>query len=513
MAGAVTVTGLVIAQGPLLAKTEALRQVVYVWGRREAMPGGAEGDVLWPKRVKWFEDHEPGWEKIRFGPNFGAALDRKGCLFIWGQGITEGTFVGPMPVEIKGEARGRHFVDVQCSSTKIFALARDGNVYFFEGILDTLRHRYVEEAAAAANGEGNKPLPAAMTLQGGLMPGLPRPGMLGRVLGGSGGVKEMGIGMEHAAFVTRSGDLYCIGSNQWGQCGVMPPRQKGPMGALEERGQIEVMSPVRVRLPEAAGPIVGVSVGGRHTVAVDASGKAFSFGDDRRIQLGLGDTRTGGSDERNSYGVLHQDALGGKRSKGDMRRAAVYRYYDPHMQASPMETAPPIAYNRPSYPPPSLITCGEDFTVAVHRDSPDWYTDDQVTNVIMCCGENGQGQCGRSLQQQQQPWTQARLPKRTRTVAVATGQAHSLALLSTGDLYAWGGNDQGQLGNGKRAMVNQPARVVLKRTTEKRKPEKTADGRLIAPAPTVEEFPGNIAAISCGFRNSSVICEVPLGSL
>merc|ERR1712003_339330 len=101
------------------------------------------------------------------------------------------------------------------------------------------------------------------------------------------------------------------------------------------------------------------------------------------------------------------------------------------MQWTPIACVPPAVYNRPAYPQPSSITCGEDFTIAVHRDSPDWYSKEDETNQLLICGENGVGQCGRTLAQQQQAWLPARLPKRSRTVMVACGQAHSLAVLST----------------------------------------------------------------------------------
>jgi alpha-tubulin suppressor-like RCC1 family protein len=302
----------------------------------------------------------------------------------------------------------------------------------------------------------------------------------------------------------------------------------------------EVTFPTKVVFPESAGPIASVSVGGRHTLATDAASRTFAFGDDRRIQLGLGDTRTSGNDERHSYGVIHEDALGGKKNfKNEIRRNAHYRYYDPHMQCSPVEVVPPTAYNRPAYPPASVVVCGEDFTVALHRDSPDWYTEDQMTNVIQCCGENGEGQCGRNLQQQQQPWSVVRMPKRSKTVVVACGQAHSLALLDSGELFAWGSNQQGQVGNGKRATVSRPLKVAFSQGAQRIKatpteapsnppppspePAPTAGGLASlfsrrergplpepqrAPAHPAVELPGKVVAVICGFRNSAVIVEV-----
>merc|ERR1719263_1915700 len=101
----------------------------------------------------------------------------------------------------------------------------------------------------------------------------------------------MSIGLEHAAFVTRRGELICTGGNQWGQCAEVPPKpDEKVMGAYEEVPRLETATPVTVKLPRHAGKVSAVSVGGHHTIAMDELGQSFSFGDDRRIQLGLGDT-------------------------------------------------------------------------------------------------------------------------------------------------------------------------------------------------------------------------------
>lgn len=478
--------GILLTQKSLQAKEPKIRQEVWVWGRRQSIPGGADGDLLRPCRIKWFENHKAGWKKISFGPCFGAALDQDGRIFIWGETLGDGedAFVGPLSLQVEGDAKGKRFADVQCSSEHVFVLTARGHTYVISGIVESLRKHAASHSASA-----DKPLlvPASQ------MPGLPQPGRLSWLFPGE-CVKQMSIGLEHAAFVTSRGALICFGGNEWGQCAEKPPREKA-MGALEEKQRVETLHPVRVSLPDNAASIVSATVGGRHTIAIDAAGQAFSFGDDRRIQLGLGDTRTGGSDERNALGKLNRDYLGGKDTKTEMKRSVVYKYYDQHMQAAPVQTVPPPAYNRPPYPPPSFIACGEDFTVAAHRDSPDWYSSDQETNVLFCCGENAEGQCGRNRQNQQNPWMQVRLPKRSKTESVACGQGHTIALLSTGELYGWGLNQQGECGTGHRASVCPPVRVILK---DFRLPEDP------------DENSRRVKAIACGFRNSAVICEVPL---
>jgi len=465
------------------------KQEVWVWGRRESIPGGADGDLLRPARIKWFESHKPGWQTLAFGPSFGAALDKRGGLFVWGLATVEGedgseeVFLGPLEVQVQGDARSYRFSDVQCSSTHIFLRTYRGHTYVIESLSNAL--------SARAQSEGGSISDSPLKLTGRRMPGLPQPGLLNRVWGG-GGVAQMGIGYEHACFVTHRGELICTGGNQWGQCGEAPPRSKErKLGAWEEPIRVETALPVRVSFPKSAKRIASVAVGGTHTVATDEAGALFSFGDDRRIQLGLGDTRTGGQDERNSVGVLSRDYLGGKDSKVELKRNVSYKYYDPHMQSAPVESVPPTAVNRPPYPPPTEVVCGQDFTVAIHRDSPDWYSKDEETNVLFCCGENGEGQCGRNRQQQQQTWSQARLPKRSKTLNVSCGQGHCIAQLSNGDLWSWGQNQQGEVGCGSRASTCPPVRLTLD------DPSLLEEGEV-----------RRVTGITCGFRNSSVIVEI-----
>jgi len=483
--GVLCTTGLLVSTRPVYAKESEPRQQVWVWGRRQSIPGGAEKDLLRPQRIEWFESHEVGWKKLAFGPTFGAALDRSGRIFIWGVGESqtadgpEEVFIGPSALDVQGAARGHSFVDVQCSSTHIFALTKRGATFVFEGVADVLKVHTASSATASA---------APLKIKGDRMPGLPEPSRLSWIWGGA-GIKQMSIGLEHAAFVTSRGELLCTGGNQWGQCGELPPKLKQKaLGALEEAPRIETATPVKVKFPANAGRIASVAVGGHHTVAMDVFGQAFAFGDDRRIQLGLGDTRTAGNDKRNNSGVITYEHLGGKTSQAELKRAVTYKYYDQHMQVAPVEMIPPPVQNRPPYPPASQMVCGEDFTIAIHRDSPDWYTSDQETNVLFCCGENGEGQCGRNRQQQQQPWLAVRLPKRTKVVAVACGQGHSIAQLSSGELWGWGMNQQGEVGCGNRASTCPPVRVRLEEE---------------------DEPPKKITSLSCGFRNSGCICEVP----
>ncbi len=46
-----------------------------------------------------------------------------------------------------------------------------------------------------------------------------------------------------------------------------------------------------------------------------------------------------------------------------------------------------------------------------------------------------------------------------RWVSIAAGKGHSLAVKSNGTLWAWGGNEVGQLGDGTLKMRNSPVQI------------------------------------------------------
>jgi alpha-tubulin suppressor-like RCC1 family protein len=235
-------------------------------------------------------------------------------------------------------------------------------------------------------------------------------------------------------------------------------------------------------------------------------GQVFSFGDDRRIQLGLGDTRSTAADQRNAVSVLSREQLGGQKTATEMKRRVSYKYYAPHLTWRPTKTMEPKAVNRPAYPYPHDIAAGEDFTLFVIRDSPDWFEEDKTTSVVMACGENAEGQCGRNWQQQQQVWAAVRLPKYNRIDGIACGQGHSLALLTTGEVFAWGQNIHGQIGCGSRAPQCPPVRVWLEGAPPPRPRDQAGnpigEREPVAPQPRVQ-------SLACGFRASAIIALEP----
>lgn len=374
------------------------------------------------------------------------------------------------------------FKDVQCSESAVWALTASGTVVVWQGLTQLL----------ASGGTVAEPPCRGAHILGGL--DLP--------------VRAMSVGPTHASFLQEDGELYCIGNNRCGQCGVHPSKHG------------EVVSKCRRQeFPRHITPIAMTHCGRSHTVAIGAEGQVLAWGDDSKIQLGLGDTRSNLEDDRprtGSRGFLNKLRTGQEMavsptmrygpggspndpsypsfSRAPSRTPGKYGEFEAHYQWKPaLAMEIPLEFQRQAhgipYPPPDGLLCGDDFTVLIVRDSPDWYPPEEETNRLFCCGENGKGQCGRALQRSQQTFAAVRLPRCSRTISASCGSAHCLALLSRTrsprklELWMWGTNEKGQAGSGKLGGTVCPAaRLRLPR-----------DAR--------------IELAWCGFSSSAAICS------
>merc|ERR1711953_983605 len=100
------------------------------------------------------------------------------------------------------------------------------------------------------------------------------------------------------------------------------------------------------------------------------------------------------------------------------------------------------------------------------RDSPDWFAPEELSQRLFCCGENGRGQCGRTLQCSQQTLSAVRLPKNSRLLGVSCGSSHCLSLLHRvgarkRELWVWGSNDRCQAAGTNSGVVCPCVRLKL----------------------------------------------------
>jgi alpha-tubulin suppressor-like RCC1 family protein len=82
---------------------------------------------------------------------------------------------------------------------------------------------------------------------------------------------------------------------------------------------------------------------------------------------------------------------------------------------------------------------------------------------LYACGDNSFGQLGTGTTVSGSSLTRVLLPTGTICTQLAAGSAHSLALTADGQLYAWGRNKHGQLGDGTLTLHSRPVAVALPR--------------------------------------------------
>jgi alpha-tubulin suppressor-like RCC1 family protein len=207
--------------------------------------------------------------------------------------------------------------------------------------------------------------------------------------GASGSVTDAAGGGSHSLAVTSSGQLYAFGSNYFGQLG-------NTTNTYSYRAN---PTPALVTLPGATGPVTQAAAGQFFSLALTATGQLYAFGDNSPGQLGS--------------------------PMGD---------FDDHFGPNPT----PRLVTLPD--PVTRIAAGYSFSLAVTS-----------TGQLYAFGENSVGELGApatgGLEPNPTPALVA-LPGEVGPVTqVAAGSHHSLVLTASGQLYAFGENRKGQLGN------------------------------------------------------------------
>ena len=100
----------------------------------------------------------------------------------------------------------------------------------------------------------------------------------------AGGVLHVSIGAEHVLCTTSAGRVFACGSGRHGRLGYRPDNPQLWQDGFRE---VEIPAPKGRRVF-----VVKADAGGRHSVALDCQGRAYTWGFGRRGRLGHGDGRT-----------------------------------------------------------------------------------------------------------------------------------------------------------------------------------------------------------------------------
>jgi alpha-tubulin suppressor-like RCC1 family protein len=253
---------------------------------------------------------------------------------------------------------------------------------------------------------------------------------------GLSGVVALGGGGRHSLALGTDGAVWVWGSNSDGQLG---------------NGQASVGSSVPVRQQGLSG-VVALDGGDAHSLVQRTDGTLWAWGDNGYGQVGNATL----VDQLSPLQVLAASARGMVaagtwfsyvlRADGTLWGFGLNENYQIG-STSPFTVPAPVQMTGISNI--RAVSAGHDFILALRADGTVWGW-----------GNNGRTQLGDGTSVSRSTPTRVRDPEDATGVkplgnvaAVSAGFSHSLALRSDGTVWAWGYNDHGQIGDGSTASV------------------------------------------------------------
>ena len=238
--------------------------------------------------------------------------------------------------------------------------------------------------------------------------------------------KAVSTGVYHTCGLATSGAIYCWGDNYSGQLG---------------NGTTSYVNGTPVAVSGGL-TFVAVTVSDQHSCGLTAAGAAYCWGDNGAGELGTGDTIpstvpvpvTGGlSFVALSAGYAHGCGLTqagaaycwGNNGAGELGHGTTVRSTSPVLVSGGLTFA--------------SISAGQDYTCGV-----------TTGGAAYCWGDNSYGTLGNSANLFTHNANPTPLPVSGGLTfqTVSAGNLHTCGVTTTGTMYCWGDNSEGELGNG-----------------------------------------------------------------
>ena len=248
---------------------------------------------------------------------------------------------------------------------------------------------------------------------------------------------QVSAGVNHTVALTDAGQLYAWGLNDKGQLGT------GNNG--------DKTKPHPVTVPLGVTQWTQVSAGANHTVALTETGQLYAWGDDTDGQLGNGKS---GTDKTKPHPVTvplgvkkwTQVSAGGRHTVALAKTGQLYAWgWNEYGQlgngesGTDKDTPQKVKVTAlPAGTQWTQVSAGGSYTIALTE-----------TGQLYAWGYNQFGQLGNGKYSvnTNSKLEKVSLPAGTELKQVSAGTSHAVALTETGQLYAWGWNKYGQLGN------------------------------------------------------------------
>ena len=269
-----------------------------------------------------------------------------------------------------------------------------------------------------------------------------------------GTVAQVAAGAIHSLAVTSSGQLYAFGFNYYGQLG----------NATTINTSIPNSTPAVVGLPGQVGPVTQVAAGENYSLAATSSGQLYAFGNNYYGQLG--NATNNGTNNPNPTPVLvtlpGQTGTIADFAAGDVHTLVLTTGGQLYTFGGNQSGQLGYAANATPNPTPTPVTPpgleGSITQVSVGENHSLLATS---SGQLYTFGSNFYGQLGNasnvSTVTPNVTPTLVTLPGQTGPVTqIAGGQVHSLAVTASGQLFSFGNNNYGQLGNASNNSTNNP---------------------------------------------------------
>jgi alpha-tubulin suppressor-like RCC1 family protein len=254
-------------------------------------------------------------------------------------------------------------------------------------------------------------------------------------------------GVYHSVAVTSSGAVFAWGWNIVGQLG------NGSTNGSDV--------PMKVRLPRGT-KVTGIAAGFAHTLAVTSTGAVLAWGKNYNSDLANGSTTDSAVPVRPILPAgtkVTAVAAGTDDSLALTSTGAVLAWglndYGQLGNGSTGNNVAPVNATLPAGTKVTAIAAGARHTLALTS-----------TGSVLAWGYNADGELGDGNRTSSNVPVDVKLPPGTKVTAVAAGGYYSLALTSTGAVYAWGYNADGELGNGGKSGSDVPVEVRLPHGTK-----------------------------------------------
>jgi alpha-tubulin suppressor-like RCC1 family protein len=255
-------------------------------------------------------------------------------------------------------------------------------------------------------------------------------------------VKAVRAGCFFSLALTTSGQVLAWGNNEFGQLG------NGNSG--------DSSTPVPVSLPPGT-TVKAISAGGDHALALTSTGRVLAWGHNQFGELGNNTTTDSNTPVRVARppGVsVTALAAGDQYSMALTSGGQVLAWGENDSgqlgDGTTVERNLPVQVKLPSGTKVKGLFGGAFHAVAL-----------TTTGQVLAWGDNEFGQLGDGTTTARHRPVAVKLAAGTTVTAVSAGDAHSLALTSTGNVLAWGLNASGELGNGTTTDSSLPVRVKL----------------------------------------------------